>query len=193
MYKSLETIPYKIFFKIYETKNFYLLNKVDKNFEDFSNDELQKFEIIWQKIKKEYLELSKSDDDSRVFDIEKEIDYLESKYKLIQMCCECLAFDWNDECVLIIRDNDFVITDENYYEDLELILLQSESIIHSIENFRTQLPKEKTHAKKNTIDDMLASISAVLGIAFDFNTISFTAVNSYLIQVQAKIKSLENK
>lgn len=193
MYKSLETIPYKLFFKIYSNDEVHLLNNDEKEIEDYTIQEIDKFNTVWNKIKKEYLELPQNDDDSRVFDINKEIDYLESKYKLIQMCCQCLVFDWNDECVAIIRDNDFVITDKNYYKDIELILLQSESIIHTVENFKTQLPKEKIQTKKTTIDDMLASISAVLGIAFDFNTISFTAVNSYLKQVQSKIKSLENK
>jgi len=193
MYKSLETIPYKTFIKIYETDGFHLLSKEDKDFEDFSNEEIKAFEVTWLKLKKTYLETTPSEDELRVLDIHKEIDHLTSKYKLINMCCDCLKFDWDDDLVKIIRDFDFVLTDENYHKDIELIELQSNSIMDNVEMFKNQLPKEKQNIKKATIDDMMASICAVLGIDFDFNTVSFTKVNAFLKQVEAKIKSLENK
>lgn len=193
MYKSLETIPYKTFIKIYETDEVYLLSKSGKDFEDFTNEEIESLNLVWDKIKRSYLEIIPNDDELRILDINKEIDHLESKYKLINMCCECLKFDWDDDLVKIIKDHDFVLSDENYHQDIETILLQSKSILDNIEMFKSQLPKEKTTTKKTTIDDMMASICAVLGIDFDFNMVSFTKVNAFLKQVEAKIKSLENK
>lgn len=193
MYKSLETIPYKTFIKIYETDEVYLLSKSGKDFEDFTNEEIESLNLVWDKIKRSYLEIIPNDDELRILDINKEIDHLESKYKLINMCCECLKFDWDDDLVKIIKDHDFVLSDENYHQDIETIILQSKSILDNIEMFRSQLPKEKTTTKKTTIDDMMASICAVLGIDFDFNMVSFTKVNAFLKQVEAKIKSLENK
>lgn len=193
MYKSLETIPYKTFIKIYETDEFHYLSKEDKDFEDFSFEEIELFKIAWLKIKKSYLELTPNENDIRVLDIHKEIDHLTSKYKLIITCCDCLKFDWDDDLVKIIRDFDFTLTDENYYQDIEMIEIQSRSIMDNVEIFKIQLPKEKQNTNKATIDDMMASICAVLGIDFDFNTVSFTKVNAFLKQVEAKIKSLENK
>jgi hypothetical protein len=193
MYKSLETIPYKTFIKIYETDEVHYLSKEEKDLEDFTNEEIIRLNEVWIKIKRSYLEMTPNEDELRVLDINKEIDYLESKYKLINACCECLRFDWDVDLVKIIRNHDFILTDENYYQDIKIIELQSKSIMDNVEVFKTQLPKEKQNTKKITIDDMMASICAVLGIDFDFNTVSFTKVNSFLKQVDAKIKSLENK
>lgn len=193
MYKSLETIPFKIFFKIYETEMYHLLNKSESDVEDFTEEEIEVFKFQWKKIKKEYLETEPSDDESRILDLNKEIDHLISKYKLIQACLSCLKFDWNDDLINIIKDCDYTITDENYYEDIEKVELQSKSILDNVEIFKKQLPIAKPISNKISIDDMLASICAVLGIDFDFNTASYTKVKGYLKQVESKIKSLENK
>ena len=196
MYKSLDTIPYKIFVSIYENEadNIHLLSKIhDQEKEDFTLEEISKYFEVWEKIKKKYLEIKLDEKDLRIFDLKKEIDFLLSKYKLISICCECLVFDFNQEIINILNSFDFKLNQENYYQDIERILLESKSILHNVEFFKSQLPKEDKNKTKSeiTVDDMLASISAVLGIDFDYNEVSFNKVKSLLKQVDLKIKSLE--
>lgn len=193
MYKSLDILPYKIFIQILETGNTTLLSKEEI---EFTEIDLQIFEVVWNKIYIQYLELKPNDNDKRVLNIHREIAYLEVKYNHIKMILECLIFDWDQNMVNVILDYGFTLTDKNYYKDLEIIDRESESIISNIEMFKSQLPKEKEEKQnkdKTNIDFVLASYSAILGIDFDYNLASVTKVLGLQIQVDAKIKSLEKQ
>ena len=193
MYKSIDTLPYKTFLKIIKTGDFSLLSKTDND--AFTENEMQLFEATWQKIYNEYNDLKPNESDKRILNINKEIYFLECKYQHIKMILECLIFDWQQELVDIILGYGFTLNDETYYKDLERISIESESILSNIEMFKSQLPVQKETLKKEpvNIDFVFANWSTIVGIDFDYNLASVTKILGIEMQVQAKIKSLENK
>lgn len=197
MYKSLDTIPYKIFIEIIDTGKIYLLSKEDKELEEFTIDEFEKLSTTWDKIYKSYLELTPNDEDRKTLNIKREIEFFESKYKLVIMCCDCLKFDWNDEIVAMLRGFGYQLNDdESYYDDIDTIERESEALLVKCDRFIKMLPEQKeeqTEKSKGNTDDMFASFSAILGIDFDYNAISVTKTMALKKQVEAKIKQLESQ
>lgn len=196
IYKSLDTIPFKVFFKIIETGFTFLLSKEEKESEDFSQEEIEKFDIIWSKIYKQYLELTPNEEERRLLNIEREIEFFQSKYKLVIMCCDCLSFDWEDDLVAILKGFGYKITEENYLKDIETIVRESESLLIKCDKFINLLPEKKEGNSKKVkidVDEMFASFSAILGIDFDYNTVSVTKTFALQKQVEVKIKSLESQ
>lgn len=196
MYKSLDTIPFKLFYKILDDNSlFYLLSNEDKEFEDFTPEELIKCASVWDKIYNSFLEIAPNDEDRKILNINREIEYLTSKHKLVITCCDCLSFDWNDEIVAIIRGFGYKLTDDNYYKDIETITRECDSLLIKCDRYIKMLPEqneEEVSKEKINIDEMFASFSAILGIDFDYNTISFTKTKALQKQVEFKLKSLES-
>ena len=186
-YTSLDTIPYKLFLKIIgDPVNIKMLSD-----ESCSTADL---EAMWEAIYKEYLEMDPSGENMKVFHVEREIAALECKYDCIKTSVHALEFAKNDDLIQLLKDMGYVIRQHAYNSDLAKIKRESAGIIVKIGMFRTKLPKvdEVDAAKKPNVDDLLASYSAILGIDFDYNTVSFTKVHSLERQVSAKVKALEN-
>ena len=196
MYKSLDTIPYKTFIKIIDTGVVYHISNEDKDQEDFTIDEIEKFTSTWDLIYKAYLELAPNEEDRKLLNTKREIEFFETKHKLIIMCCDCLKFEWNDEIVALLRGFGYQLNDnKNYITEIEIIEREAEALLVKCDRFIKMLPQDKddnSNKSKGGIDDMLASFSAILGIDFDYNTISFTKTMALKKQVEAKIKQLDN-
>lgn len=197
MYRSLDTIPFKMFIRIVENLEFtYLLANEDCELLDYSPEEILLFNQTWNKIYNSYLQLKPNEEEKKTLTIKSKIEYLESKYKLILMCCNCLRFDYDPDIIKILINFGYTITDLNYYNDIDRIERESENLLVKCENYIKQLPEVVEVESNNnsaSVDDMLASISTVLGIYFDFNLVSYSTVNSYLKQVKSKISALESQ
>lgn len=185
IYKSLETIPYKLFFKIEESKDFSLLST-----EPIEDD----LSAIWEAIEVEHLELASESNGNKIFNLEKKIGNLSAKHIAINIACDCLDFDKNDEMIQLLKSYKYTLRDDYFDEDIDMIRRESNSLKIKIDRYAEQLPKPTNNtSEKMKVDDLLAMYCAILGFNIgDFNTITYTAVIGFENQVKNKLKSLDN-
>lgn len=189
-YTSLDTIPYKLFFRIADTGEVSLLSDIETDIDILVE--------IWNKIYDEHLSKNQSPESKRIFKISKEIDSLITLNKVVIMACECLRFEFDQDLYDMIIGFGYKlnITDtEAYYNDIKIIERESNAYIIKAEHYKNMLPEPKENKEKDSdynVDDVMASYSAILGFSIgDFNLITYTAFYGYGKQVQAKIKSLK--
>jgi hypothetical protein len=186
IYKSLEYIPYKLFIEIVQTLDVLLLS------DEAEKDEV-KLNEMWEKIFQDHLEYTKTPDSLKTFNIEKQVAYLQSMRKVILMACESLSFDWDDDLIDMLRGFGYSIRNgsaDEYYLDLKKVIRESKGIMLKLNQVEKQLPK-RSAGNEFKLDDVMASYSAILGIDFDYNAISYTKFFGLQKQVNAKIKSIE--
>ena len=188
IYDSLDILPIKTFFKIQETNNISLLVTANELFEV---DELQK---IFDKLSDDFQMMNAEDNSARNFMLLKEISHLESKYKTAICGIEILRFEANTAIIHTLSEllNIKIRTNQTnfYYKDLDRAQSKANLLKRSIEKLRDQLPKTKPESNKS-IDDVLASVSMITGVSFDFNAISCTAYLALLNQAKIKTKAQE--
>lgn len=182
IYKDFETIPYKLLVKIIETGNVKLLTDDESVLEE-------ELHAIWSVIYSDYSVQNQNDEETRVFKIQKEIEYYESKYKVIMVGCEALEFGYNQDIADAFEEAGYYINESNYFEKIDGIRRQCEGLLIAAESHRENLPKPD---KNNTVtvDDILASYSTILQIDFDFNTVPASKVIALGKQIDKKIKAL---
>ena len=192
IYDSLDTLPVKTFYKIQETGNFKLLNL------DLENEEEAK--TLFDQLSDEFNKIDKGDNYETEFMLNKTIAYIESKENLCTLGLEILRFELNQEVKEAIeKELHIKIRTKNtayYYKDLERV----ESKIAILNSKKQKLieQKKKANQKGNgdsifSIDDALASISAILGVSFDFNALTCTPYLAYKKQTESKVKSQEKQ
>lgn len=195
MYKSLDYLPWKIFLIISENLDMvYLLSKEDRDSTDFTASEISAFRSAWDKMLSEYEKLTPKSEADRFLKIEREVAYFKAKFKLIHIYCKILRFDWHEEIALELLEFGYTLRDdENYYSDIDRIERESEGLLSKAEDFENQLPKHdlESAGSKTTPDQMLASISAILGFDFDYNFVSVTKVQALLESVSQKVKAMQ--
>lgn len=191
MYNSLSKIPVKLFYKILSTLEYRLL--IEENDMPFISEET--ITSTWTELKKEY-DTKYTNNDNSLFEIRKEIEILSAKHTQIILICHCLRFEWEQELVDILTDNMYAIKDdENYFSYIETIERQAESLKIKINRLNDFLPKktENTTEEETDLDDVMASYSSILGIDFDFETISVTKFFSLQKQVDLKVQNLKKQ
>jgi hypothetical protein len=185
IYDSLRKLPMITYIEIIDTGNLSLL----------SDEELDIVELIdiWQKINEEYQNRYNLQNSNKVFNLSKEIEYLENKHLFIKYAVEALKFDYNAEVVERIIDYGYRITKEKYLDDLERILRESNAIVNKINLLKNSLPKKAESESKGTeiIVDSMANYSSILGFDFDFYAISVEKFHSIEKQVKNKIAAIE--
>lgn len=199
IYNSLETIPYKLFMRIVDTSELYLLDTSNKSFEEFTEDELVHLSEIWERMYDEHISKNQTSESKKIFKISKTIDELLVTNKVVIMACASLKFEYDEELIEIIRSYNYKLSTEDtekYYNDLELIEREANAYVIKAEYYKNMLPEEQdisNTTEKYTIDDIMASYSAILGLSIgDFNSITYTTFKGYEKQVNAKINSLKN-
>lgn len=192
IYDSLDTLPVKTFYKIQETGNFKLLNL------DLENEEEAK--TLFDQLSDEFNKIDKGDNYETEFMLNKTIAYIESKQNLCTLGLEILRFELNQEVKEAIeKELHIKIRTKNtayYYKDLERV----EGKMAVLNSKKQKLIEQKKKVSQNgnsdssfSIDDALASISAILGVSFDFNTLSCTSYLAYKKQTESKVKSQEKQ
>lgn len=187
IYKSLETIPYKLFLKIVKTGDVLLLSDAE--------DDVSILSEIWHNLWQEHESKNNNPEDKKVFRISKNLETIKCQYKIILMACESLLFDWNDELVAMLHEFGYILRSVDtatYYQDVERIQREAEAYKSKINTIQKQLPKP---SDDNTykIDDIMASYSLILGFDFDYNLVSYSKYHALQNQVEAKIKRLETQ
>lgn len=186
IYDKLRKLPKVIQMEIYETGDLNLLTDEEKPFEELIE--------LWQKLEEEFSRKYNKQASDQIFSLQKEIDYQETRYTLIQLLCEQLAFDKTPEIIEILKEEGYPF-DENspeYLNQINKVHRESKGILIKINQLKSKLPKvDENKIFENNIISVMASYSAVLNVPFDFNTISVEAFHAYEAQVKAKIKNLE--
>jgi len=184
IYKTLRKIPMITFIEIMESGDISLLSD-----EETDLDELA---LIWDMIYQEYQNKYNKQNSNKVFNLSKEIEYLEQKHFEIKLIIEALKFDVYPELISILRDYGYRFRDEFYNDDLLRVQRESEGIVQKINQLKSSLPKVESHnTNEVSIIDIMANYSSVLGYDFDFYTISVEKYHSLQNQVKQKIAAIE--
>lgn len=188
IYKTLRILPMITCVEIIDTGNISLLS-------DDENTPIHELIEIWEVLFEEYKQKYSVKEDKKIFNLSKEIEYLERKYFTIKCAVEALRFDKNEELIKMLIEFGYKLTDENYIEDLNRIERESAGIMNKIKMFQDQLPKEKekTESASESIINTMAGYSSILGYDFDFYTISVEKFHSLEKQVKNKIAIIEKQ
>lgn len=186
IYKTLRKLPMVTFTEIIESGDLFLLSD-----EETPIDELA---LIWEQLFEEYQQKYNKQNSNKVFNLEREIEYLDKKHLEIKLIIEALKFDVYPELIAILRDYGYRFRDEFYNEDLERVERESKGIVQKINQLKQGLPKTEESDPKsnnNSIITLMASYSSVLGYDFDYYTVSVEKFKSLEIQVKQKIAAIE--
>ena len=189
IYKTLDTIPIKIFLAICATNDTSLL--IYSSTEPDQEIQPEELQALWENLEEAHSKLNPNKETSQILRISREISALYSKYKAICIACEALRFDIDDELIAMLKKFGYKLAFETYHEDLERIERESGALLIKIEKLKEQLPKTYDSESTN-IDEVMASYSLILGYDFDYNTISVTKFYALQTQVSIKIKALKN-
>ncbi len=189
IYKSLRTLPKVTQLDIMETGDLTLLCS---DGEELSMDELA---AIWVSIQEDFNNRYNKQKSSKVFNIYKEIEYLEKKHTIIQCAIDALAFDVHNELIELLQSYGYKLRMDFYNEDLKRIERESEAILIKINRFIDQLPKpkEKTEEANISIIETMGTYSMILGYDFDFYGISVEKFHALENQVKNKISAIEKQ
>lgn len=190
IYKDLDTLPIKIFYRISETNDYSLLNTKYKKSDE---KDLKLYEEIFYSLSDEFQEKEGLGKDERLFIIEKEIEHLKYKQKACAIASEVLSFEVNEEAIATIKEAlniEVRITKQHLYiADLRKVNKKIELLNVKISNLHNQLPKSnKSTGKPVSIDEILASQAVILSLKFNHNKISCNEYLAYSKQVESKIK-----
>lgn len=188
IYDTLRNLPKVIQIDIYETGNVRLLT------EDINVPDEMLIEI-WERLDEEYNSKNGNKEESKILPIIKEIEYQANRYSIIKYSCEALLFDHDERLILMLKEQGYKITEENYIKDIERILRESEGIILRIKKLKEQLPKEKKQSNQKTysIVDIITSYGVILNYPIKPYEISVEEFESIEKSVHSKIESLEQQ
>lgn len=190
IYKSLDTIPYKLFVKITETDDISLLSDSETNIDVLSE--------IWEQIYDEHLLKNQSTKSKKILKLSKEIDSLLTLNKVVLMACECLRFEFNQELFELVTGLGYtlsILKTKDYYDDIQRIEREANAYVIKAENYKGMLPeKQENKNSEYNVDDVMASYSSILGFNIgDFNLVTYNAFFGYEKQVNAKINLLKKQ
>lgn len=186
IYDTLRKLPKVVQVEILETGDITLLNPENENIE------IEKLLAIWDNLQEQFNEKYNKQESSKIFNVYKEIEYLDKKYNIIRYAVEALEFDQHQQLINMLHEYGYKLTKENYNEDLKRIHRESEGIITKIKHFLNMLPKKKeTSQNDTTIIDNMAAYSSILGYDFDFYTISVEKYHALEPIIKKKIDAIE--
>lgn len=194
-YDALDNIPKKVFIRIMETGNVSLLSNIE-------TDEKKLIEI-WEVLMQLHLDYNPTPESQRIFRLSKQVDMIEGKLNQIIFGLESLRFEFNQDefdrinsmgyrIRLKLLEDGETYCNETYHSDIDKVERDISSLIIKAKTIKQLLPKNDEKAK-HTIDDVMASYSAILGFGFNFNSITYTEFHGYARQVDLKIKALESQ
>lgn len=190
IYKTLRTLPKVTQIEIIETGNLQLLCSKE---EECDVNELA---LIWEKLQSDFNQKYNKEKQSKVFNVYREIEFLDKKYTIIKCAIESLSFDFNDELEAMLAEYGYRLSKENYIEDLKRIDRESEAITIKIKKFQEQLPKQSEEAQTSnfSIIENMGAFSSILGFDFDFYTVSVEKYHDALErQVKLKVAAIEKQ
>jgi hypothetical protein len=186
IYKTLRKLPMVTFTEIIASADVTLLSDEETP--------MHELVIIWNDLFEQYQQKYNKQNSNKVFSLEKEIEYLDKKHFEIKLIIEALKFDVYPELIAILRDYGYRFRDSSYNEDLIRVDRESSGIVQKINQLKQGLPKVDESISKNndnSIINLMASYSSVLGYDYDYYTISVEKFKSLENQVKQKIAAIE--
>lgn len=183
IYTTLRKLPMVTLIEIIESGDVSMLSDEENDIEELA--------IIWNDLFEEYQQKYNKQNSNKIFNLSREIEYLERKYLEIKLIIEALKFDVYIELITILREYGYQFRDEFYNEDLIRVQRESEGINQKINQLKQSLPKVEVDKEDNSIINIMASYSSILGYDFDFYTISVEKYFSLQNQVKQKIAAIE--
>lgn len=186
IYKTLRKLPMVTYIEILESGDITLLSDEETD--------VNELVTIWNELSEQYNHKYNKQNSNKVFNLEREIEYLDKKYFEIKLIIEALKFDVYPELISILRDYGYRFRDEFYNEDLERVERESKGIVQKINQLKQGLPKvdeSKSDSNDSSIINLMASYSSVLGYDFDYYTVSVEKFKSLENQVKQKIAAIE--
>lgn len=185
IYKSVDTIPSKIFFKIIETQNYSLLCS---DGEELPNEELIQ---IFDKIQIEDEKLQKDKAKSKSLDIYSRVEFLATKYKKVKFAVYYLRQKEDEELVEMLKKDGYNFTDD-LQKDLDLIERLAESLLVKIDIVKQRLPKKsEVEGDGVPFDEVVLSYCALLGMGFvDTNSVVQSQYRAIIRMGNNKIEKL---
>lgn len=186
IYKSIDTIPAKVYFKILETLDYSLLCEGG---EKLPNEELIK---IFESIIENDDTSAKDKGKSKELDIYCRIEMLSAKYKKVKFSIYYLKLLKDDDLIEMLKQDGYKFTDD-YERDLDTIERLVESLLIKIEAVKNRLPKKQENEEKEDVpfDEVVLSYCALLGMGFvDTNKIVLSQYRAIVRMGNNKIEKL---
>ncbi|MCH2231677.1 MAG: hypothetical protein MK105_15185 [Crocinitomicaceae bacterium] len=185
IYKSIEEIPAKLFFKILETGEVSLLStkKTKKN--------LSK---IWEGILEQDLKLTGTKTQQKTLNVKKEIKKLNLHIKTVESSIYLLRQQDDQDIREILISLRYQFKD-NLQEDLLKIENYVKDISVKIKSWEKKLPKQREtqQSKKTTFDQTVISYSIITELGFiDTNKITQSQFRALETTTKQKIATLNN-
>ena len=98
IYKSLGKIPYKIFIQIQQTSDLSLLSD--------QGIDVKELAATWDVLYDEHLSRNNTAEGKKTLRLSREIEALETQYKLILTCCHVLKFQFDEELYEVLKSFD---------------------------------------------------------------------------------------
>lgn len=183
-YTEIDTIPAKLFYKIVETGDVTLLSDEEKS--------LSKLQEIWEKIKAQDEKNNPNSKQNKITEINSEIESYLAKLKFIKHAVYYLEnVDLEDEELKELLKNEGYTYETK--EELQRILIQSDSILDKVDRLKLRLPKQDQNQKATPFDEMVLLCGVISEAGFiDTNKITKTQLDGLINITNTKIKSLKS-
>lgn len=190
IYTTLRTLPKVTQMEILETGNVRLLSPEQDRIVD-----INELNGIWEDLQAEFNEKYNKQQHSKVFNIYREIEYLDKKHMIIKCAVDALEFDVDDDLIQLVQSHGYRLRMDNYNEDLKRVSRESEAILIKIKKFVEQLPKrsESESTAEVSIIENMSAFALILGYDFDFYTISVEKYHALEKQVKNKVAAIEKQ
>ena len=186
IYKSIDTIPSKTYFKIIESGDLSLLCTEN---ETPTENELAE---IFAKIQAEDEKLTEGKGKSKELDIYSKIESLSAKYKKIKYTVYYLRHLKDDDLIEILKKDGYTFTDD-FEASLNEIERLSESLLVQIGAIKSRLPKKQENEKETPFDEVVLSYCALLEMGFvDTNKVVQSQYRAIIKMGNNKIEKLNN-
>lgn len=177
IFKSLDTIPAKIFYKIIGSGDVSLLSD--------ESTPIKELEVIWEEIQTENEALNPNQ--NKIIKTSAKIESLLAKMESIKHAVYYLKIKDDVELKDLLKYHGYKYENK---ADLDRILLQSDGINDTIDKLRLKLPKESQYKNNIPFDEMVLSAGVIAGVGYiDTNTITKTQLDGILKITESKIKS----
>jgi len=159
-YDSIENLPMRLFLKIIETGDLkYLGDQEDLN-------------KTWEKILTEYKELNPQNEFDKILKDQSEIAFNRCKYHALNIAIQGLSIKRNDDLMAILNMYGYVVSDENYDDDLKKCKGYTQAILTKIKKLEEKYNKENKDNNYSFVTTII-KLNRVFGFKIaDSNTVT---------------------
>jgi hypothetical protein len=208
IYRSVDTIPGKIFFKIIETGDLLLLTDEKEPLEDTEKEKFYtELQEIWLKIQEEDDKIASNKESVKVIDISSRLEELTARQAAVGFAVHVLKLNPENkdkELIQLIKDRKYKFHFENsknakrvekqYLKDLDRIEKENKSESIRIKSLQDQLPEIEENNENINFDEAVISYGVIVGSGFiDTNKITQSQYRALIKIGNQKMKALENE